>query len=108
MTDETSWRWCWGWGSLRRRGEKERGRSFRRRRLPSTPTNMPAGWWADAAKWKKGGLFIGETNPDVNCASCHGKDASRSRLVPVTHVGERTAYPIQWAWRVSEGAPIQR
>ena len=36
---------------------------------------MPAGWWADAAKMEEGRkLFIGETNPDVNCASCHGKD----------------------------------
>ena len=37
--------------------------------------HMPAGWWADAAKMEEGRkLFIGETNPDVNCASCHGKD----------------------------------
>ncbi len=37
--------------------------------------HMPAGWWTDAAKMEEGRkLFIGETNPDVNCASCHGKD----------------------------------
>src|SRR5262244_2132809 len=37
--------------------------------------HMPAGWWTDAAKAEEGRkLFIGDTNPDVNCASCHGKD----------------------------------
>ena len=37
--------------------------------------HMPSDWWADAAKVEEGRkLFIGETNPDVNCASCHGKD----------------------------------
>ena len=37
--------------------------------------HMPAGWWADEKIVEEGRkIFIGETNPDVNCASCHGKD----------------------------------
>ena len=37
--------------------------------------HMPAGWWGDVQKLEEGRkLFLGETNPDVNCASCHGKD----------------------------------
>ena len=42
--------------------------------------HMPAGWWADAAKLEEGRkLYIGETNPDVNCGSCHGKDGKPAK-----------------------------
>src|ERR1044072_9157037 len=44
-------------------------------RADSADNHIPGGWWGDAAKAEEGRkLFIGETNPDVNCASCHGKD----------------------------------
>ena len=37
--------------------------------------HMPAGWWADDKIVEEGRqLYIGAKNPDVNCASCHGKD----------------------------------
>ena len=37
--------------------------------------HMPAGWWSDPKIIEEGReLYIGGKNPDVNCASCHGKD----------------------------------
>ena len=36
--------------------------------------HMPEGWWADEKIIQEGKeIFIGKTNIDVNCASCHGK-----------------------------------
>ena len=49
---------------------------------PPAPTeyadkHMPAAWWDDAQKLEEGRkLFIGETNPDVNCAAFLGRTAS--------------------------------
>ena len=55
--------------------------------------HMPAGWWADAAKMEEGRkLFIGETNPDVNCASCHGKDGKPVKAGQVADVTLLYAY----------------
>ena len=69
--------------------------------------HMPAGWWADAAKLEEGRkLYIGETNPDVNCGSCHGKDGKP------TKAGARDFRVVErmnlysdsvWAWRIAEG-----
>ena len=48
--------------------------------LPPVPADyadkhMPAGWWTDPKVIAEGGkIYIGEINPLVNCASCHGKD----------------------------------
>jgi mono/diheme cytochrome c family protein len=71
--------------------------------------HMPAGWWADAAKMEEGRkLFIGETNPDVNCASCHGKDGKPVKAgARDFRVGERMKLYSDsvWAWRISEGVP---
>jgi mono/diheme cytochrome c family protein len=71
--------------------------------------HMPAGWWADAAKMEEGRkLFIGETNPDVNCASCHGKDGKPVKAgARDFRNGERMKLYSDsvWFWRISEGVP---
>ena len=71
--------------------------------------HMPAGWWADEAKAEEGRkLFIGETNPDVNCASCHGKDGkpvkAGARDFRVTDRMKLYSDSV-WFWRISEGVP---
>ena len=71
--------------------------------------HMPAGWWADEAKVEEGRkLFIGETNPDVNCASCHGKDGkpvkAGARDFRVTDRMKLYSDSV-WFWRMSEGVP---
>lgn len=71
--------------------------------------HMPAGWWADEAKAEEGHkLFVGGTNPDVNCASCHGKDgkpvkagARDFRVTDRMHLYSDSV----WFWRISEGVP---
>jgi mono/diheme cytochrome c family protein len=71
--------------------------------------HMPAGWWADAAKMEEGRkLFIGETNPDVNCSSCHGKDGKPVKAgARDFRNGERMKLYSDsvWFWRISEGVP---
>ncbi len=71
--------------------------------------HMPAGWWTDAAKLEEGRkLFIGETNPDVNCASCHGKDGKPVKAgARDFRNGERMKLYSDsvWFWRISEGVP---
>lgn len=71
--------------------------------------HMPAGWWADDKIVEEGRkLFIGETNPDVNCASCHGKDG---KPVKAGARDFRTTERMKlysdsvWFWRVAEGVP---
>ena len=71
--------------------------------------HMPEGWWTDEAKAEEGRkLFIGETNPDVNCASCHGKDG---KPVKAGARDFRTTERMKlysdsvWFWRISEGVP---
>jgi mono/diheme cytochrome c family protein len=71
--------------------------------------HMPAGWWTDAAKMEEGRkLFIGETNPDVNCASCHGKDGKPVKAgARDFRVSDRMKLYSDsvWFWRISEGVP---
>lgn len=71
--------------------------------------HMPADWWGDAAKAEEGRkLFIGETNPDVNCASCHGKDGKPVKAgARDFRNGERMKLYSDsvWFWRISEGVP---
>src|SRR5215475_7512681 len=71
--------------------------------------HMPAGWWTDAAKAEEGRkLFIGDTNPDVNCASCHGKDGKPVKAgARDFRNGERMKLYSDsvWFWRISEGVP---
>ena len=53
-------------------------------------------------------LFIGETNPDVNCASCHGKDGKP--VIGHFRVGKRMKLsPIQCGpGGFPKGFPIRR
>lgn len=71
--------------------------------------HMPAGWWADDAIIEEGRqLFIGAKNPDVNCASCHGKDGkpvkAGARDFRVTERMKLYSDSV-WFWRISEGVP---
>jgi hypothetical protein len=70
---------------------------------------MPAGWWADEKIAEEGRqLFIGAKNPDVNCASCHGKDGkpvkAGARDFRVTDRMKLYSDSV-WFWRISEGVP---
>lgn len=71
--------------------------------------HMPAGWWADDKIVEEGRqLFIGATNPDVNCASCHGKDGKPVKAgARDFRVADRMKLYSDsvWFWRVSEGVP---
>ncbi|MER3422376.1 MAG: hypothetical protein C4293_03255 [Nitrospiraceae bacterium] len=70
---------------------------------------MPAGWWADEKIVEEGRqLFIGAKNPDVNCASCHGKDGKPVKAgARDFRVSERMKLYSDsvWFWRISEGVP---
>ena len=69
--------------------------------------HMPADWWADESKLEEGRkLFIGATNPDVNCASCHGKDGKPVKAgARDFRVADRMKLYSDsvWFWRISEG-----
>ena len=71
--------------------------------------HMPAGWWADDKIVEEGRqIFIGEKNPDVNCASCHGKDGKPVKAgARDFRNGERMKLYSDsvWLWRISEGVP---
>ena len=71
--------------------------------------HMPAGWWTDVAKLEAGRkLYVGETNPDVNCGSCHGKDGKPTKAgARDFRVGERMKLYSDsvWAWRIADGVP---
>jgi mono/diheme cytochrome c family protein len=82
--------------------------------LPEVPAEyadkkMPAGWLTDPKVIEEGALiYSGEVNPQVNCASCHGKDGK-----PVKKGARDFRDKAQmgrmsdafWYWRVSEGVP---
>ncbi len=71
--------------------------------------HMPAGWWADEKIVEEGRkIFIGETNPDVNCASCHGKDGKpvKAGARDFRNSERMKLYSDSvWFWRISEGVP---
>lgn len=71
--------------------------------------HMPAGWWADEKMVEEGRkIFIGETNPDVNCASCHGKDGKpvKAGARDFRNSERMKLYSDSvWFWRISEGVP---
>jgi mono/diheme cytochrome c family protein len=71
--------------------------------------HMPAAWWTDPAKLEEGRkLYVGETNPDVNCGSCHGKDGKPAKAgARDFRVSERmNLYSDSvWAWRIADGVP---
>ncbi len=71
--------------------------------------HMPAGWFADPKIAEEGKeIFIGAKNPDVNCASCHGKDGkpvkAGARDFRVTDRMKLYSDSV-WFWRISEGVP---
>jgi cytochrome c553 len=71
--------------------------------------HMPAGWFADDKIAEEGReIFIGAKNPDVNCASCHGKDGkpvkAGARDFRVTERMKLYSDSV-WFWRISEGVP---
>ena len=71
--------------------------------------HMPAGWWADEKIIEEGRqIFIGATNIDVNCASCHGKDGKpvKAGARDFRNSERMKLYSdAVWFWRISEGVP---
>ena len=71
--------------------------------------HMPADWWGSAEKLEEGRkIFVGEANPDVNCANCHGKDGKPVKAGATDfRNGERMKLysDAVWFWRISEGVP---
>ena len=69
--------------------------------------HMPAGWWGDEKIVEEGRqLFIGGKNPDVNCASCHGKDGKpvKAGARDFRNTERMKLYSDSvWFWRISEG-----
>jgi len=74
--------------------------------------HMPADWWGDAQKLEEGRkLYSGEANPDVNCASCHGKDGKpvKAGATDFRNPERMKLYSdAVWFWRISEGVPSTR
>jgi len=82
--------------------------------LPPVPAeyadkHMPAGGWTDPKAIEEGAkIYSGESNPVVNCGSCHGKDGK-----PVKKGARDMRDPNNicrwsdsfWFWRISEGVP---
>ncbi|TKB64441.1 MAG: c-type cytochrome [Nitrospira sp.] len=68
---------------------------------------MPADWWGDSQKLEEGRkLYVGEKNPDVNCASCHGKDGKpvKAGATDFRNPERMKLYSDSvWFWRISEG-----
>jgi mono/diheme cytochrome c family protein len=82
--------------------------------LPPVPAeyadkHMPAGWWTDPKVIEEGAkIYSGESNPVVNCGSCHGKDGQPVKkgardLRDPKNVGRFS--DSFWFWRVAEGVP---
>lgn len=71
--------------------------------------HMPDGWWTDPKIVEEGKeIYIGAKNPDVNCASCHGKDGKPVKAgARDFRNGERMKLYSDsvWFWRISEGVP---
>ena len=71
--------------------------------------HMPAGWWTDEKIIAEGKeIFEGVKNPDVNCASCHGKDGKPVKAgARDFRKSERMKLYSDsvWFWRISEGVP---
>lgn len=71
--------------------------------------HMPAGWWTDEKIIAEGKeIFEGVKNPDVNCASCHGKDGKPVKAgARDFRKSERMKMYSDsvWFWRISEGVP---
>ena len=82
--------------------------------LPEVPAEyadkkMPAGWLTDPKVLEEGALiYTGEVNPQVNCASCHGKDGKPVKKGARDFRDKEQMGRMSdafWFWRVSEGIP---
>jgi mono/diheme cytochrome c family protein len=82
--------------------------------LPPLPAeyadkHMPAGGWTDPKAIAEGAkIYSGESNPVVNCGSCHGKDGKPVKkgardLRDPKNVGRFS--DSFWYWRIAEGVP---
>jgi len=82
--------------------------------LPPIPAeyadkHMPAGGWTDPKAIEEGAkIYSGESNPVVNCGSCHGKDGQPVKkgardLRDPKNVGRFS--DSFWYWRIAEGIP---
>jgi mono/diheme cytochrome c family protein len=82
--------------------------------LPPLPAeyadkHMPAGGWTDPKAIEEGAkIYSGESNPVVNCGSCHGKDGKPVKkgardLRDPKNVGRFS--DSFWYWRIAEGIP---
>jgi len=82
--------------------------------LPPVPAeyadkHMPAGGWTDSKAIAEGAkIYSGESNPVVNCGSCHGKDGKPVKkgardLRDPNNVGRFS--DSFWYWRIAEGIP---
>jgi len=71
--------------------------------------HMPEEWWVDAEKLEEGRkLFVGEANPDVDCAKCHGKDGKpvKAGATDFRNLERMKLYSDSvWFWRIAEGVP---
>jgi len=71
--------------------------------------HMPSEWWVDPEKLEEGRkLFLGEANPDVDCARCHGKDGKpvKAGATDFRNVERMKLYSDSvWFWRIAEGVP---
>jgi mono/diheme cytochrome c family protein len=71
--------------------------------------HMPEGWWTDPAVIEEGkAIFEGKDDPDVNCASCHGREGKpKKKGARDFRVQERLKLYSDsfWFWRISEGVP---
>lgn len=71
--------------------------------------HMPAGWWTDEKIIEEGRLlYLGVEIPDVNCASCHGKDGNpvKGGARDFRNTERMQLYSDSvWFWRISEGVP---
>ena len=82
--------------------------------LPEVPAEyadkkMPAGWLTDPKVIEAGSvIYLGDANPQVNCASCHGKDGKPVKKGARDFRDKEQMGRMSdafWFWRVSEGIP---
>ena len=71
--------------------------------------HMPKGWWTDQTIIKEGQeLYLGNINPNVNCAKCHGKTGkpTTTGARDFRNTDNMKKYSVSHLfWRISEGVP---
>ena len=71
---------------------------------------MPSGWLTDPHVLAAGkAIYEGQTNPKVNCALCHGKNGTPTRIgrgaPDFSDPSKARGSDAFWFWRISEGKP---